>query len=270
MKCDTKYPLLFIHGMGFRDFKKPVYWGRIPHVLIENGARVYYGRQDGTGSVESNARQLAKQIDFVLKDSGTDKLNIISHSKGGTDARYVMSSLGYHDKIASLTTLSTPHNGSITADRLMKLPYFLIHAGCAVSDLFYRMLGDSSPDAYKAMQTLRVDDAEEFNRMNPDCPDVYCQSYAFVMKNAFSDLIFLPQYLTVRHFEGDNDGLFSPHAVSWGNFRGVYTGAGHHGISHYDEVDFKRRRLSSKRNENISDITDFYINMISELKERGF
>lgn len=270
MKCDTKYPLLFVHGMGFRDYKKPYYWGRIPKVLTENGAKIYYGLQDGTGGTETNARRLVSQIQFALKDLGAEKLNIISHSKGGTDSRYVISSLGCHDKIASLTTISTPHNGSLTADKLIKLPDIFFSAYCACSDTFYRVLGDKKTNAFKAYETLRTDKAEEFNRANPDCPGVYYQSYAFVMKNAFSDVFYLPGYLLVKHFEGENDGIFSPRSVAWGNFRGVYTGAGRRGISHYDEVDFRRRRFSSKRGKNVSDITEFYVNMAEELKERGF
>ena len=31
--CATRYPLVLIHGAGFRDLKWPVYWGRIPREL---------------------------------------------------------------------------------------------------------------------------------------------------------------------------------------------------------------------------------------------
>ncbi|MBQ8824321.1 MAG: triacylglycerol lipase, partial [Ruminococcus sp.] len=41
--CKTKYPLLLVHGIGFRDFKYFNYWGRIPKSLIKKGATVYYG-----------------------------------------------------------------------------------------------------------------------------------------------------------------------------------------------------------------------------------
>lgn len=32
-----KYPILLVHGMGFRDDRKIGYWGRIPDVLKNNG-----------------------------------------------------------------------------------------------------------------------------------------------------------------------------------------------------------------------------------------
>lgn len=45
-QCKTKYPIVFIHGTGFRDRKWLNYWGRIPKLLIQNGCEVYYGNQD--------------------------------------------------------------------------------------------------------------------------------------------------------------------------------------------------------------------------------
>ena len=54
----TKYPLLFVHGMGLRDYRRINSWGRIPKTLRENGFTVFHGRQDGNGSVEDNAADL--------------------------------------------------------------------------------------------------------------------------------------------------------------------------------------------------------------------
>ena len=44
--CATRFPVVLIHGAGFRDLKWPVYWGRIPGELEKRGARIYYGLQD--------------------------------------------------------------------------------------------------------------------------------------------------------------------------------------------------------------------------------
>ena len=82
-----KYPVLLVHGMGFKDYKLVNYWGRIPEALEKNGAEVYYGRQDSNGSIESNAEQLKISLDVALEKSGAEKVNIIAHSKGGLEAR---------------------------------------------------------------------------------------------------------------------------------------------------------------------------------------
>ena len=34
--CATKYPILLVHGLGFRDWRYFNYWGRIPKELIKN------------------------------------------------------------------------------------------------------------------------------------------------------------------------------------------------------------------------------------------
>ncbi|MDC7292437.1 hypothetical protein NXH67_02740 [Butyrivibrio sp. DSM 10294] len=69
-KIDLKYPILMVHGMGFRDRKYLNYWGRIPAKPEEAGCMIYYGNQDSSGSVESNAAHLAERVKEVLEESG--------------------------------------------------------------------------------------------------------------------------------------------------------------------------------------------------------
>lgn len=265
-----KYPILLVHGMGFRDDRAVGYWGRIPGKLKENGFSVYLSGQDSNGSIESNSRKVAESIDKVLKAEHADKVNIIAHSKGGLEARYAASSLGYSDKIASITTLSTPHNGSKTVDKLMKIPEPLIKGGCKVTDLWFRLLGDKNPDTFSAICSFRTEDARRFNEQNPDIESIYYQSYAFLMKHSRSDMLMWFPNLVVRHWDGENDGLLSPESVKWGNFKGVVTGVGSRGISHCDEVDMRRCRLSGKKGNGVSDISDFYVGIAKELEQMGF
>ena len=81
--CSLKYPLLMVHGMGFRDRKHLCYWGRVPKRLESLGAEVFFGHQDSVGSVESNADIIAKSLDEILAKTGAEKVNILAHSKGG-------------------------------------------------------------------------------------------------------------------------------------------------------------------------------------------
>lgn len=271
MTADTKYPILMVHGMGFRDHDRLCYWGRIPKMLEKNGARVYFGRQDSNGSVESNARQIETALNKLLAETGADKVNIIAHSKGGLEARYLISTMGYGDRVASLTTLSTPHNGSKTVDKLLRFPEPVVRVGCKAVDLWFGILGDKSPDTFGAVNTFRTSAAEKFNRENPDDPRVYYQSYAFVMNKAFADITMCIPWFVVHCIEGDNDGLLPPEAVKWTNFRGVYRGQGRRGISHCDEVDMRRHRLSVQSGANaLDDITQLYLDIAADLKSRGF
>ena len=79
MEASTKYPILLVHGMGYRDHKHLGYWGRIPKVLEDHGAKVYFSGQDSNGSLESNACQVRDKLENVLKETGAEKVNIIAH-----------------------------------------------------------------------------------------------------------------------------------------------------------------------------------------------
>lgn len=269
--CDTKYPILLVHGMGFRDRKYLNYWGRIPQKLIDNGCEVYYGNQDANGTVESNARMLEKSLDKVLEISGKEKVNIIAHSKGGLDSRYLISTLGRSESIASLSTMNTPHNGSETVDWLFRFPEILIKLTGNITDFFMKILGDSNPESYKVFGQLTTSFAHQFNEENPDNSGVYYQSFGFFMKSMFGDAIMSVPYFAVKNCEGQkNDGLLTEKSVKWTNFRGMFTSSSKRGISHCDEVDLRRRPFSKKKSENkyeISDIADFYVNLVAELKQ---
>ena len=267
--ANLKYPVLMVHGMGFRDHKILNYWGRIPKELEKMGCRIYFGGQDSNGSIETNAAIIAEKIEEIINEEKTERVNIIAHSKGGLDARYAISSLGMGDKVASLTTLSTPHLGSVTMDKLMKIPSFIMKTGCFFADLWFRLLGDKKPATHKVLESFTTERAKRFNCENPDRDDIYYQSYAFVMKKATSDMFMFFTSLFVSVVEGENDGLLTPDAVKWGEFRGIVRSAGRRGISHCDEVDMRRLPLSKKSGEGVSDITEVYKKIICDLTSLG-
>ena len=66
MSENLKYPVLLVHGMGYRDSKYINYWGRIPAKLEENGCKIYYGNQDSNWTVESNGVFLAEKIKEII------------------------------------------------------------------------------------------------------------------------------------------------------------------------------------------------------------
>ena len=84
-----KYPVMLVHGFGFRDGKRINYWGRIPKLLEEKGCAVFYGKQDSSGTIEDNALFLKERIEEILRETDAKKVNLIAHSKGGLEARYL-------------------------------------------------------------------------------------------------------------------------------------------------------------------------------------
>lgn len=269
--CKTKYPFLFIHGTAFRDRKWLNYWGRIPKVLAQNGCEIYYGNQDSWATVENNALALKERIHEVLAQTGAEKVNIIAHSKGGMEARYIISSLNMSDYIASLTTISTPHHGSKTMDSICRLPTFLFNLTSFFVNLWFRILGDKKPDFHYVCKQFTTHYAEEFNKCNKDAEGIYYQSYAGAMKNSFSDFIMIVPHFVINLVEGENDGLVSVKSAQWGNFKGILRGSTNRGISHADEVDIRRMKLSKKAKDGcINDICDVYLQIVRELKQLGY
>lgn len=271
--CKTKYPVFMVHGMGFRDRKHFGYWGRIPAILENHGATVFFGFQDANGSIENNCETLKKSLLDFIEKTGAEKVNIIAHSKGGIESRYMISSMNLGGYIASVTTLSTPHNGSLSMDKIMKVPKILLKAGSKVFDIFMKIGGDKNPETYRCLEQLTTDFMTDFNRKNPDNENIYYRSYAFKMKNQLSDIIMSFPYTVVKVLDNESDGMLTPDEVTWGDFKGIYTGTGNRGISHPDEVDLRRMKFSYRTPQNkneISDITEFYVQIVSELREMGY
>lgn len=270
--CNLKYPLLMVHGMGFRDRKHLCYWGRVPKALESEGANVFFGHQDAVGSVEGNAEIIARSLDEVLRITGAEKVNILAHSKGGLESRY-LANHGYKDKIASITTIDTPHHGSKTVDFLMRAPKWMVKTAAKGNDIWMKILGDKNPDSYGCFDILTTRTAEQFNIDNPAPEGIYCQSYGFKVKGSFSDSVFCLTHPLVKHFDGDNDGMVSCDSMHWVNFKGIHTSPSRRGISHADVVDMRRMRFTSrtpKSTGEVSDIVVFYLGVIRELKQLGF
>lgn len=263
--CATRYPVVMLHGIGFRDFKYFNYWGRIPKELARNGAAIYYGHQEAWGTIENNGEIIKNKIKEILAENHCDKVNIIAHSKGGLDARYLISGLHMEESIASLTTISTPHKGSELLDLLNKLPDTIYHFVASLFDKSYGKAGDQHPDCYTASKQLSPAFCREFNEKYPDAPNIYYQSYASIVKHTFGDgLLWIP-YLLMRFMGAPrNDGLVSEESSKWGHFKGTFTSSGRRGISHGDMIDLKREDYKG------FDVIEAYVKIVAELKEMGY
>ncbi len=265
LTCQTKYPIILLHGIGFRDMRYFNYWGRIPKRLVANGATVYYGHQEAWGTIEKNGLIIQQKINEVLALSNCEKVNIIAHSKGGLDARYVISELDMAPAVASLTTVSTPHLGSELITLLNKLPDSLYRFISSLFNKTFQKIGDQTPDCYAASKQLAPEYCREFNERYPDAPEVYYQSYASVMKHSMGDrLLSVPHLLMNLSGAAGNDGLVTETSARWGNFRGTFTSTGRRGISHGDMIDLKREDYKG------FDVLEEYIRIVQDLKNRGY
>ena len=96
----TKYPILLVHGIIFKESKIFKSFGKIGKRLKAQGYHVYVSTQDGFGTIENNAVQLKKQIEDILQKENTEKINLIAHSKGGLDCKYLIERFDMESKVA--------------------------------------------------------------------------------------------------------------------------------------------------------------------------
>ena len=225
----TRYPIVLAHGLsGFRQLFGVVdYFFGIPGDLSSGGAKVFVTQVSAFGSAEQRGEQLLQQIEFIAASTGAGKVNLIGHSQGGLDARYVMAVRP--DLIASLTTVATPHLGADLADFLVDnlapggfnetVLAALANSLGTVLDL---LTGTPEPqDAIGALHTLSSDGAAAFNRRFPaglaatrcgatpssaNGIPLFSWAGSSVLTNIF-DLSDAPLGLASLFYSEDSDGL---------------------------------------------------------------
>lgn len=264
--CMTKYPLLMVHGVFFRDFKFFNYWGRVPDDLMENGATIYYGDQQSAASVDECGKELAEKIRHIVETTGCEKVNIIAHSKGGLDSRCAITKYGCAPYVASLTTVNTPHRGCQFADYLLnKAPQGLKDSVAAQYNGALRKAGDKNPDFIAAVSDLTQSACEKFNASCPDSPAVYYQSVGSKSVSAAGGKFPLNlSYHLVKYFDGPNDGLVAMPSMKWGDTFTFVTPRKSRGITHGDMIDLNRENIDG------FDVRETYVELVSNLKKKGF
>ncbi|MGC4120784.1 MAG: triacylglycerol lipase [Myxococcales bacterium] len=171
----TRYPIVLAHGMmGFKKlFGAMDYFYGVKSALEDDGAQVYVTEVSCAGSSIQRGEQLLSQVLAILDESGAKKVNLIGHSQGGIDSRYVAAMRP--ELVASVTTVGTPHQGADLATFVDTnfsedgLP--LTTAALATEGLGHvieLLSGTSKPqDARASLYTLSARGAKEFNAQFP-------------------------------------------------------------------------------------------------------
>ena len=120
--AQTKYPLLFTHGMfGFSRVGVAElgldYWYQILPDLARNGATTFAAQISPLESTEVRGEQLLQQVEEVIALTNKPKVNLIGHSHGGPTIRYVEAVKPQY--VASLTGVGATFRGSKVADKLL-------------------------------------------------------------------------------------------------------------------------------------------------------
>lgn len=242
-----KYPVVLAHGLlGFAELKlagsylPPIhYWRGITEALTANGTEVITATVPASGSIEERSARLRENI---LEGSKGRPVNIIAHSMGGLDARYMISYAhrrrlqrqlrGNDINVRALVTIATPHHGSAYADFLFDAigPERLPH----LYDIWKRLTGLGT-GAFDQLTTRYM--AEEFNPMTPDDPGVRYFSYGAALTRKPPLLSpFRGSHGVLLREEGPNDGLVSVESAKWGTYKGTLEN-----VSHLDMINWTNR-----------------------------
>ena len=244
----TRYPIVLVHGMGGTDsyFGILDYYFGIPETLTALGYQVSTPVVDFIGHSERRAETLAPQLDEILAQTGAPKVHLIGHSQGGMDMRVLVSGMGYADRVASMTTIATPHRG-IRID----IPEWL--AGMEFSESY--MTGEFAI-AYPDVESI-----PRFSWAGKTCPrrDRDCVEE---MNGEVVEIVLAAPYRLIkdRHqdddYGGANDGLVPVQSAIWGEFLGVLP------TDHMDEVG----QIADRNDHGAFRHLDFYISEARRLR----
>lgn len=232
----NSYPIVLAHGIARFDIVRQMilddirsivpffnfptdelhYFRKIGSHLTQRGFVVAQPNVNFAGDVKQRARDLGSALDDFLSGTPHEKVHIIAHSMGGLDARHMLfhNHHGMRHRVASLTTIGTPHLGTSVADVGMAI------VGDQRLDLLKLLLGlditgfrDLSTQACKEVN----EEMEDFEAKN----DVFYQTYAASQDVARTFSLIKFSWRIIQENErndghgGANDGLVSRKSQWW-------------------------------------------------------
>ncbi|KAI5855009.1 alpha/beta-hydrolase [Durotheca rogersii] len=262
-------PVVLAHGlMGFAEVRVAggflptiQYWRGIADALKANGVKVITVTVPPCGSIEQRAEELARGIAAAAPGQ---RVNVVAHSMGGLDARYMISRLRPPDvNVGSLVTIASPHRGSAFAD------YVFDEIGVERLPGIYRFVERLGMDTGAFEQLTRAYMTQEFNPRTPDHPDVHYFSYGAMMDRPSLFSPFRRSHRIIGEAEGPNDGLVSVESSIWGTYMGTLFG-----VSHLDLINWTNRlgwilRKWMGQGPTFNAIA-FYLDITDRLAQKGF
>jgi len=242
-----RHPIVLAHGvLGFDQInlagRRHVYFRGVPERLRAMGVEVHRPRVPAVASVSLRAEKLAAAVRALP----AQKVNLIAHSMGGLDARYAIARLGLADRVASLTTIGTPHLGTPLADLGMSLLGIRLVGGFR---RFFKRLVDL--DAFHDLTSQRM---TVFNGEIPDAPGTVYISVVGRGDAAEMNPLLWASHLYLNECAGANDGIVPAASQRWGEvLREVQA-------DHWAQIGWS----------SSFDAPAFYEDLVRELRGRGF
>ncbi|HTU17507.1 MAG TPA: hypothetical protein VMG10_05535 [Gemmataceae bacterium] len=252
LRCVPRHPVVFCHGMlAMTMLRMQIpedtnYFSHLRPFLRERGIEALYPNVEPTGGVVARAEQLRD----LIRHWTNEPINIIAHSMGGLDARYLISQLGMADRVVSLTTIAAPHHGTAVAD------WFCLNFRQRVPLLLTLEAFGLNVDGFR---DCRTDACRLFNEQLPDAPSVRYFSYTAAVPSSRVSPLLRRAWNILTPMEGPNDGLVSQRSARWGEVLGCLS------VDHFAQTP---DGLFVRPGESFDALT-FYSGLIEDLAHRG-
>lgn len=171
----TRYPMVLAHGMGGFSLIGPLdYWYGIPANLATNGANVYVTQVASFADSVTRGEQLLQQVKQIQAITGAAKVNLVGHSQGTLDSRYVAAVAP--SRVASVTGVGGPNAGTPVGDVVAGLSTAVgpvpSDAVASIVNGFFSLVGTLSgktydQDALTGLRQLTAPQMAAFNAAYP-------------------------------------------------------------------------------------------------------
>lgn len=229
----VEHPIMMMHGfMGFSQMKifnitLFEYFNGVQALLEQMGYKVYAPSVTPISPPLERAEEWGDHLNQILAETGAKKVHLIGHSQGGIDARVLaapeknccttlyygdLHGLGFGPKIATITALGSPHEGTPLAE---------FSDGGAIEDLMMELVGfiamltgSSKKTAKQAVESLSRSYMQDVFNQHIKVPNsIACYTVAGVPASK-KDVSFIlePSWKMLNEMDpsqggGANDGL---------------------------------------------------------------
>jgi len=250
------------------------YFYGVAPALEDAGYAVHTPTVEPFDVAEARAEDWEDALEDLQAEGAGRRFNLIGHSQGGLDARYLAGVLDAEGRVASIITVGTPHRGTPVADVVTGVLDAAWVVGFTVDllvDSIAPLFGSSSDqDIVAQIEQLSTRGMDDFNARVPDRSDVYYASWAGQTCGALDhgcvratggewvDPLLSVSHLLLYALVGDSDGMVPVSSAQWGDHRGQIP------ADHIDQVGHLLGTTADS-----FDHVDFYLSEVDRLAAAG-
>lgn len=214
--------VIFVHGLAASP-KVYEYNKKVKKIFKENKQNFTVANIPPMIDLAKHDLVLAEEIKRI---SNGKSFHLVAHSMGGILARKVLKDFNLHKKCLSLTTISTPHRGSVVANWAMKkMKYQNLSK---IEKIIIKLVVGDSSDAIPTLTTHYM--KYYFNPRYPNYKNIKYYSLGFYIPHKVEDYTKNPIIKYVHNIQRSkyfilrNDGFVSTRSARWGKYLGTSKG----------------------------------------------